>query len=97
MSNRQSIYKLEEKIMAAWSIIDDIRLLAETQSNRKMTEDELQNFLLGLETIYNMKFENLFSQYEKFLKEYYSSEKKKVLNLSDEELDNYRKQQCAYE
>ena len=27
------LYDLEEKIMAAWSVVDDIKLLAETQSN----------------------------------------------------------------
>jgi hypothetical protein len=72
----RSLYKLEEKIMAAWSIIDDIRLLAETQSDRKMSQDELENYLLGLETIYKVKFEDLFSQYEKLLQEQYQDNMK---------------------
>jgi hypothetical protein len=72
----RSLYKLEEKIMAAWSIIDDIRLLAETQSDREMSQDELENYLLGLETIYKVKFENLFSQYEKLLQEQYQDNMK---------------------
>lgn len=94
------LYDLEEKIMAAWSVVDDIKLLAETQSNRKMTQDELENFLLGMQTIYNVKFDSLFAQYEKVLKEFYHSKKQSEpnrWNLSDEVLDKYREQQCSYE
>ena len=80
----RSLYALEEKIMAVWGVVDDIKLLAETQSNRKMSEDELQNFLLGMQTVYNVKFESLFSEYEKLLAEGYRNNIKKPLFVDDE-------------
>lgn len=81
----RSLYTLEEKIMAAWSVVDDIKLLAETQSNRRMSEDELANFLLGMQTIANVKFESLFSEYEKLLaEEHRINLKRKSLHIDDE-------------
>jgi hypothetical protein len=36
---------------------------------RKMTEDEISNYLLGLETIYQVKFERLFETFEKLVQQ----------------------------
>ena len=91
-----SLYALEERIMAAWSIIDDIRLLAEIYSEKSMTKDEVLNYLLGMETIFNRKFDSLFSQYEELLAEHYQS-KKKPLYVSDEDLEMFRNRQSSYE
>lgn len=62
-------YKLEEAIMSCWNVVEDIRTIYEFPDQRKMTEDELQNSLLGLMTIYQLKFEKLFDIYEQLLRE----------------------------
>ena len=64
-------FDLEQRIMQCWDIIDDLEVLY-TQvldAPRKPTDDEIANVLLGLQQLYDMKFYNLMSTYEKFLKE----------------------------
>lgn len=50
-------FTLEQNIMNCWNVVDDIKSLNKKYSNNGMTEDEVQNYLLGLETIYQVKFE----------------------------------------
>lgn len=64
-------FDLEQRIMQCWQIVDDVEVLY-TQildAPRKPTDDEIANVLLGLQQLYDMKFYNLFSTFEKFLKE----------------------------
>ena len=64
-------FDLEQRIMQCWDIIDDLEVLY-TQvldAPRRPTDDEIANVLLGLQQLYDMKFYNLMSTYEKFLKE----------------------------
>ena len=64
MSNK---FDLEQQIMNCWNVVEDIRTLNETFQNSKMSEDQVANYLLGLETIYEVKFEKLFNLYEKMV------------------------------
>jgi hypothetical protein len=52
--------------------------LSKIEDIRSMTEDEHQNYMLGLQTIYQAKFEILFDLFEKFMKEYYDAKKKPI-------------------
>lgn len=68
--------ELEQEILNTWNIIDDIKLI-----NNLLTEstdfkdipakslDHIQNYLLGLQTIYHYKFEKMFNTFEEMLKE----------------------------
>jgi hypothetical protein len=63
-------FDLESDIMNCWSIVEDIKELNRCMlDRRKMTEDEISNYLLGLETIYQVKFERLFETFEKMLQQ----------------------------
>ena len=62
-------FDLEQQIMRCWSVCDDIQDLRKFRNERKLTEDELDNYLLGLVSLYQVKFENLFSLYEQMLRE----------------------------
>lgn len=64
-------FDLEQKILSCWAIIDDIRLLNEKHQNEpgSLSHDDVANYLLGLETIYSIKFDELFRAFEKSLKE----------------------------
>lgn len=52
---------LEEQVNACWMVIDDIKLLNQTLQNTPgaLTDDQVANYLLGLETIYALKFNQL--------------------------------------
>ena len=71
MSNR---FDLEQQILSCWHITDDIGLLHKAVlegklDDHELTKDEISNYLLGLETIYNMKFQELFNTLETMIKE----------------------------
>lgn len=57
-------FKLEQDIQACWTIVDDIDLLFDNVCNETMDTDQLSNYLLGMKTIYQCKFEKLFNTYE---------------------------------
>ena len=68
-------FDLEQRIMQCWNIIDDIRVVytRHLDGEKPLTEDELANILIGMEQLYDIKFYNLFSTFEKFLKEIHES------------------------
>jgi hypothetical protein len=74
MSDKGEYYRdrldLESDIMNCWSVVDDIKELNRCMLDRRtMTEDEISNYLLGLHTIYQVKFERLFETFEKMLQQ----------------------------
>ena len=63
-------FDLEQGIMQCWSITEDIELLRNTVCNAGVIDaDQVDNFLLGLKTIYDIKFEKLFETYSQLIKE----------------------------
>lgn len=61
-------FDLEAEIFAVWNIVDDIELLMTYVGDSPVFEgmdpkhcDEIINFLLGMKTIYSVKFQNLNS------------------------------------
>lgn len=59
-------FDLEQGIMKCWGIIEDIGLLNKNvleglPDGSELTKDDISNYLLGLETIYEMKFDHLFN------------------------------------
>lgn len=66
MSNR---FDMEQQIMDCWGICEDIKTIYKTTDIRALSEDELLNAMIGLETIYQMKFEILFNMFEEMIKD----------------------------
>lgn len=62
-------FDLEQQIMNCWSVCEDIDALYNQFGLREMSQDEIQNCLLGLKTLYQMKFEQLFAMFEDMIKE----------------------------
>ena len=60
------IFDLEQSILQCWNVVDDIKLITQQVYDRPkpLTEDELGNLLIGLETLYTLKFEKCFSEFE---------------------------------
>jgi len=52
-------FDLEEKIMRASWVLEDIRLLRDRYNQKDFTWDELDNFLMALETLYQHRFDDL--------------------------------------
>lgn len=57
---------LEQDIMNAWNVVDDLQLLSEKIEN--LSQDSLMNILIGMAELYQLKFEKLFEAYEQSLK-----------------------------
>jgi hypothetical protein len=54
--------------MNCWNVVEDIKLLNThvlegKTDGEEMTNDEISNFLTGLETIYQLKFEQMFNTF----------------------------------
>jgi hypothetical protein len=69
MSDR---FDLEQQILDCWKIVDDIKLLDKNVLEGKveggsMTQDEISNYLLGLESIYDLKFQQMFDTFSKLI------------------------------
>lgn len=56
-------FELEEKIMHCWRILDDLKTLGKVY-DREHTEDEVLNILIGIEGIYEQRFNELFDTFE---------------------------------
>lgn len=86
-----TIFEIEQEIMKAWHVIDDIQLLNENVMETNMSRDEIANALVGLESIYNMRFQKVFNIFEDLCKEYHAirkeNEKMKTITLKVEDCD----------
>jgi hypothetical protein len=59
-----SRFDLEQQIMSCWQIVDDIKILDEYVLEGGLTKDQISNALLGMQEIYQMKFDKLFRNFE---------------------------------
>lgn len=75
MSNK--IFDLEQSILQCWNVCDDIDLLFSETLEREtpLTPDELSNILLGMKSLYHLKFQKCFSEFEDVCKEYHTYRK----------------------
>ena len=62
-------FDLEQHIMKCWNVTEDIDLLNYNVLEKDISKDEISNFLLGLKTIYNAKFDDLFDNLSKLIEE----------------------------
>jgi hypothetical protein len=69
------IFDFEQEIMKAWHVVDDIQLLNENVMETDMSTDDIANALLGLHSIYNMRFVKVFDMFEDLCKEYHEMRK----------------------
>lgn len=67
--SKKTRFDLEQEIMHCWNIVDDIKLIYTTHlDKRELTDDELANILIGLQELYQLKFETLFETFEECLR-----------------------------
>ena len=65
------LYDLEPMIMDCWQVCNDLEVVFRQigDGERKPTPDELMNALLGMQQVYQWKFEQLFFKYEQVIAE----------------------------
>ena len=68
MSFNKTRFDMEQQIMDCWGVCEDIKSITKMHDIRALSEDELLNAMIGLETIYQMKFEILFDMFEAMVK-----------------------------
>lgn len=62
-------FDLEQDIMNCWQVVDDLKAFSKRYlDGKQMTEDEVSNILIGLYSLYQVKFENLFETFEQCIK-----------------------------
>jgi hypothetical protein len=67
MSDR---FDFEQEILSCWNIVDDIRLLNEKiMDSDVLDKDDIANYLLGLQTIYELKFDKCFKTFETLIRD----------------------------
>tara|TARA_R110000851_G_scaffold14338_1_gene48590 strand:- start:782 stop:1018 length:237 start_codon:yes stop_codon:yes gene_type:complete len=72
------MYELEPNIMDCWSVCNDIETVFKQigDGERDPTPDEVMNALMGMQQVYQWKFEQLFYKFEQILKE----QRREILN-----------------
>jgi hypothetical protein len=69
MSDR---FDFEQQIMQCWSVTTDIRTVTEYLLDAPLEEDrqdKIANMLMGIEALYEAKFDKLFRQFEQMIKD----------------------------
>ena len=63
------LQELEEKIMDCWSVCNDLAVVFRQigDGERDPTPDEMMNTLMGMQQLYQWKFDQLFFKYEQVL------------------------------
>jgi hypothetical protein len=64
MSDR---FDLEQRIMDCWNLTSELKVLNEALLDKNMSKDELSNILIGLTSLYNIKFDNMFWLFEQLV------------------------------
>ena len=68
----QTRFDLEQQILECWNVTTDLKRVAEYLLDAPLEpgrEDKIANMLLGMEALYEVKFNKCFKTYEKFLSE----------------------------
>lgn len=79
----EKIFDLEQQFMSCWNVVDEIDMLYHYfGDDPKFTgldakaEDEMMNLLLGLKSLYEIKFETTFKTFEDVCREYHKRGKR---------------------
>lgn len=62
-------FDLEQEIMRCWNVVDDLQLLNKyvlegTPDGAELSKDRIANYLLGMEAVYELKFQELWTTFE---------------------------------
>jgi hypothetical protein len=64
-------FDFEHQIMNCWNVTTDLKDLNEAVLDTDMTKDQIANALMGIEQMYEIRFNKLFRQFEQLVREYH--------------------------
>ena len=73
-------FEFEQQIMECWNVTSDIKTVAKYLMDAPLEpgrEDKIANMLIGIEALYNAKFDELFRQYEAIIREQHDRDNSK--------------------
>ena len=68
----QTRFDLEQQIMECWCVTTDLKRVSEYLLDAPLEpgrEDKIANMLMGMEALYEVKFDRCFKTFEKLLQE----------------------------
>ncbi len=83
-------FDLEQDIMNCWQVVDDLKTLSRRYlDGAEMSEDEVANVLIGIESLYQIKFEQLFGTFEQCIKsrQFDCDDRVKRISFLEREID----------
>ena len=66
-------FEFEQEIMECWNITTDIRVVSEYLMDAPLEvsrEDKIANMLIGIEALYEAKFDKLFRSFEQLVRQH---------------------------
>jgi len=66
-------FDLEQQIMDCWHVVDDLKVVSESVLEDGFDPDKIVNILIGMEYLYQVKFDHMFRTFEKLQREHYEA------------------------
>jgi len=66
-------FDFEQQIMSCWNITTDLKDLNEGVIESDLSRDQISNALMGIEQLYELRFNKLFQQFETLVREHSQS------------------------
>ena len=88
-------FDFEQQIMACWNVTSDIKTVTEYLLDAPLEadrEDKIANMLLGIEALYQAKFDKLFLQFETLVHEhgyYLDRDSKAIDEFNAKQIKNF--------
>lgn len=71
--NRFDRFDFEQQIMSCWNVTTDLKDLNEGVLESNLSKDQISNTLMGIEQLYELRFNKLFQQFETLVREHAQS------------------------
>lgn len=62
-------FTMEQEIMGCWNVVEELKILHEGVMEKDLTRDQISNILLGMQELYQLKFDIMFHTFEGLVRE----------------------------
>lgn len=62
--NKFCRFEMEQQLLDCWNVTKDLNTVYEELTDHGLKHDNLQNVLMGMQELYNLKFEKLWRTFE---------------------------------
>ena len=88
-------FDFEQQIMSCWNVTSDIKTVTEYLLDAPLKddrEDKIANMLMGIEALYQAKFDKLFTQFEALVRQhahYLDRDSKAIDEFNEEQIRKF--------